>query len=114
MEAFEKRDQWTVRVILVLLVLYNVLFFVCDIFPDQTQGTLQNMYKVVLNNRAMIGFLEFLGVAVLFVDLIVGWDKKSKSAKYVSLLLVALVAIAFVLKIFLTYLKAFHESGAQA
>ena len=110
----EKRDQLIVKIILIVLVIYNLIFLASEFYPEKVQFITNEIYKVVLENRVMITFLEFLGVAVVFVDLIIGYDKKPKPGKYLRLAITAFIVLMFILKIFMTYLKAFSETGSQA
>lgn len=112
--AKSKSDQRIINVILIILIIYNLVFLACEFYPERTAGITQKIYDVILENRSMITFLEFLGVAVVFVDLIISFDRHKKSTRLIILMATAVVSIMFVLKIFMTYLKAFSESGSQA
>ena len=107
----QQRDQWVLKIAMVVLIIYNLVFYLAEFKPHVVPSGVMNTYAAILKNRGMITFIEFIAVVALFVDLIVGYDKKKGMNRTLTLLITAVLLLAFFLKIFMTYLKAVQESA---
>jgi hypothetical protein len=95
-------------VALILLTLYNVVFFAAKI----ANGRFEWLQGVFLELRESSGFftlLEILGVAGVFVDLVVRYDKLGEDSigrRRMRLILTAFLVIAFFFKLFINYIDS--------
>lgn len=93
---------------LILLTGYNLIFFIGKF----TYGRIAWVELIYQELKASTGFftlLEVLGVAGVFVDLVVRYDRlgeQSIALRRLRLFLTALLVIAFFFKLFINYIDS--------
>lgn len=103
-------------VALAILVIYNLFFFLGKFASHLAPSVLNPAYAAIKESTGFFTILEVLGVAGVFIDLIVRFDEigeRSKAGRNVRLLFTALVVIAFVFKVFINFVdSAYLEPDA--
>lgn len=95
-------------VALVLLTLYNVVFFAAK-FTNGRFAWLDSVFAEFRESSGFFTLLEFLGVVGVFVDLVVRYDKLGENGtgrRRLRLILTALLVIAFFFKLFINYIDS--------
>ncbi len=107
--AEESKDARLVKLALILLSTYNLVFFWGKFLPDIVSAFIVPVYLGIQESVGFLTILEILGVASVFVDVIGRYDKlQAESALKLRLrvILIAILAMAFFLKIFMNYLDS--------
>lgn len=95
-------------VALILLTLYNVVFFTAK-FTGERFEWLNVLFLEFRESSGFFTLLEILGVAGVFVDLVVRYDKLGEDGigrRRLRLILTALLVIAFFFKLFINYIDS--------
>ena len=104
-EGTDEKGARLVLVGLVLLITYNLVFFAGKFIVAGPLGFLRNIYLDLYQNKGMLTFLEFLGVASVFVDLLGRYEQFGKF-RVIRILVIGLLIAAFIFKIFMNYLDS--------
>lgn len=104
-ERKDEKGARLVRIGLILLIAYNLVFFVGKFIVGGPLGSLHNIYLDLYANKGMLTFLEFLGVASMFVDLLGRYEQFTRF-RTIRILIVGLLIAAFIFKIFMNYLDS--------
>lgn len=103
-----------VRLVIVLLVLFNVFFFWGRHLPDVLPGFIGPVAKGIDDYVGYFTILEILGVVALFADLVVTFDRrKAGTTRNLYVFLIALVVVALFFKLFINYLDSALLEEAQ-
>ncbi len=96
-------------VALAILVAYNLIFFLGKFASQLAPTLLDPAYAAIKESTGFFTILEILGVAGIFIDLIVRFDEigeRSRAGRNLRLLFTALVILAFFFKIFVNFLDS--------
>lgn len=104
-EVNDTRGSRLVNVGLILLVAYNLIFFAGKFIVGGPLGVLHSIYLDLYQNKGMLTFLEFLGIASVFVDLMGRYESFGRFKSF-RILLIGLLIAAFFFKIFMNYLDS--------
>ncbi len=94
---------------LILLVLYNLVFFLGKFAPAVLPAILPPAYKSIKESIGFFTLLEVLGVAALFVDTVVRFDligEKGIGKRRIRTLVTALLMLALLFKVFINFLDS--------
>ena len=94
--------NWLLPFTYIALGLLNIVYFTTKYLPT-VPGFLDYSYRFISENLFFFTFLEFLGVASVFVDFIISYDKGQKAMK---MILTGLFVFAFLAKIFVNYMES--------
>lgn len=107
--AEKSNDVRLVKLALILLTAYNLLFFWGKFQPGFGGGFIIPVYLGLQESIGFLTILEILGIASVFIDLIGRYDKlQAQGAALLRLrvVLIALLIMAFFLKVFMNYLDS--------
>lgn len=107
--ADESKDARLIRLALILLSTYNLLFFWGKFLPDFGSDVIIPIYLGIQESVGFLTILEILGVASVFVDMIGRYDKlqaQGAAKLRLRIVLIAALGMAFFLKIFMNYLDS--------
>lgn len=102
-----------VTIALISLVIYNLVFAWGKFMPEFLPRFNQSILASIQTSVVAFTFLELIGVASVFVDLVGRWEELGKKAPMRSLrtLLIGLLLMGFIFKIFINFLdSAYLES----
>jgi hypothetical protein len=101
-----KTDNYLLNTTLVILLLYNILFFMARHLPNSEEIGLSQLTVLVRESVGMITFIEAIGVITLFVDLVGRFDSFQKPYKAIRIIAVSLLIIGLIFKVFINYLDS--------
>lgn len=103
----EKKDYLPL-IAVVLLVVYNLVFFLGKFSASMPGRALHPVYLEFKESLGFFTLLELIGVAAVFVDSIVRYERLSKNAgiRRLRLALAGLILMAFIFKLFINYLDS--------
>lgn len=92
----------------VILVVYNLVFFLGKFSSSVIGKALHPIYLEFKESLGFFTFLELIGVAAVFVDSIVRYERLSTKAsiRRMRLALAGLILMAFIFKLFVNYLDS--------
>lgn len=103
-------------VALAILLAYNLLYFLGKFAANLAPALLTPAYAAIKESAGFFTLLEILGVAGVFIDLVVRFDEigeRGKAIRNWRLLFTAAVFIAFVFKVFMNFVdSAYLEPDA--
>jgi len=80
------------------MIVYNVFYLLGLFIPEFLPNVIQPVFMVFSKNSRMLGLLEGLGAAALFVDLVGAWDRREKKARNIQSFIVITLVLLFVYK----------------
>lgn len=83
----------------VMMIVYNVFYWLGKFFRESLPSMFGDFYMAVGGHWYLITFLEFLGLASLFADLVIRWDKMSESWRKIQLVITIALAIGFMIRV---------------
>jgi hypothetical protein len=101
----KSNDVYLIRGAYILLVAFNVVFFIGMRFPMLFPFNV--LFGVIKEYIVYFTILELLGVASIFADLIIGYEKKPILRRRISLVLCATLCLLFLVKILINWFAAF-------
>lgn len=108
MPSSERKDRLPF-IGLVLLVLYNLLFFSAKFAPGVLNGIHVIPYEGIKESLGFFTLLELLGVAGVFIDLIVRYDELGQAnlaQRRFRLFITSLLVVGFFFKLFVNYVDS--------
>jgi hypothetical protein len=94
---------------LLLLVLYNLTFFIGKFVPSFLPTIVAPVFSSFKANTGFLTVLELIGVSGVFVDFIVRYDllgQRGIAVRRLRLMLTALLVIGFFFKLFINYVDS--------
>ena len=98
MNASKSGSDYLIVLAMVALSVFYLIYWPGKILRDEA-GILFDYFIQIKRHWGMLAFLTFLGVASLFVDLVVRWDAFGVKEKRLRAAITALLCMAFVLHI---------------
>ena len=105
-ENKSKKDAIILKIIFVVLIVFNLVYAAATFFPEHTPGFLMDFYNFYQEHMVFLTVLEFVGVATVMVDAIIVHDNIKQPNKFLFLATVTLFVMAFIYKAFIGYLEA--------
>lgn len=96
-------------VALAILVAYNMVYFLGKFASHLAPSLLNPSYAAIKESVGFFTILEILGVAGVFIDLVVRFDEigeRSRTGRNLRLLFTAFVFITFVFKVFMNFVDS--------
>jgi hypothetical protein len=79
----------------IVLIIYNILYASGKFLGNAAPAFIQNIYSGIIASWGLFTFLEFLGVASLFVDIIIKFDKFPIRERNIRLGITVILFIGF-------------------
>jgi hypothetical protein len=83
---------------IILMIIFNIFYLLGAFVPSFLPGIIKPVFQVFMRNSGMLGLLEGLGAAALFVDLVGAWDRREKKQRNRQTFLVIILVLLFVYK----------------
>ncbi|MDG1781185.1 MAG: hypothetical protein P8H59_09555 [Flavobacteriales bacterium] len=106
----ETGTNWSllVNIALISLVVYNLVFAWGKFMPELMPRLNQSILSSIQSSVVAFTFLELIGVASVFVDLVGRWEElgKKPAVRALRTLLIGLLLMGFIMKIFINFLDS--------
>lgn len=110
MEDFEtKKDKFLLRLIILSLILLNIFFYTTKFYPETSPAIFTWVYEIYQANKVGFTVLEIIGVSVIFIDMIIRFDKFDIIKKTLYVSLVSLLVMASFLRATFSYMDATYK-----
>lgn len=105
-EEQQKKNQRLVNMTYWLVLIYNLVFFSGLFSAEMRIPAWGEAFHFIHDSYGLFTVLEFFGIAVIFVDLLGNYDRKSWATRRWQLVACALFTMSLIFKLFMVYLSS--------
>ncbi|MCH2198767.1 MAG: hypothetical protein MK081_08275 [Flavobacteriales bacterium] len=91
---------------LIVVVLYNLLFFWGKFGSHILSSVITPIYESIQSSIGFLTIMEIIGVVVVFADLMLRLDSFSSAGRKLRYVFIAIALIGFFFKLFINYLDS--------
>lgn len=102
-----------VIILMMILVVYNFMYWPGKFFPQQIPAFFLSFYISVKEHWGLMMLLEFLGIASIFVESISNFDEWRDSPFRWKLILTFLIVCAFIARFLLGMIDVYMAGGVR-
>lgn len=113
MSASKKSGINIVIILMIILVIYNVMYWPGKFFPTQVPAFFLSFYNSVKSHWGLMMLLEFLGIASIFVEAIANFDDWKESPLRWKLILTFLIVSAFIARFLLGMIDVYMDGNLR-